>query len=218
MSSNLEALKRRFAELADQVRPLRQQDDERGFKGVPAEAFFAWALSALNVVRGAFGIASPHYVALDREISKPNTSIGQDRLDATRGMFMAAKSDIDGGHLYDLERTLAGEVVGDFVALAKAALSEGHHTVAAVLASAALEDTLKRFALRHQLNVEGMTMEEVVNALKSIGVVFGPQKALLSAMPKIRNQAMHANWEALTPQDAGSIIGFVEQFLLTNFQ
>jgi len=37
-------------------------------------------------------------------------------------------------------------------------------------------------------------------------------------MPKIRNSAMHADWEKLTPQDAGSVIGFVEQFLLVNFR
>jgi hypothetical protein len=28
---------------------------------------------------------------------------------------------------------------------------------------------------------------------------------------------MHANWEKLTPADVGSIIGFVEQFLLSHF-
>jgi hypothetical protein len=28
---------------------------------------------------------------------------------------------------------------------------------------------------------------------------------------------MHADWEKLTPNDAGSILGFVEQFLLTQF-
>ena len=60
-------------------------------------------------------------------------------------------------------------------------------------------------------------MEEVVNALKTKGLVSGAQKTLLAAMPKIRNQAMHAEWSHLTPQDAGSVIGFVEQFLLSHF-
>ena len=142
----------------------------------------------------------------------------QQRLDAVRGIFLAAKADIDGGHLYDLQRTTAGEVVGDFVALAKLALSEGHHTVATVLASAALEDALKRFAVENDLDVTDKTMEEVVNALKTKGLVSGPQKALLAAMPRLRNKAMHADWESITPQDAGSIIGYVEQFLLSHFQ
>src|SRR5206468_378166 len=45
----------------------------------------------------------------------------------------------------------------------------------------------------------------------------GAQKTLLAGMPKIRNQAMHADWANLTPHDAGSVIGYVEQFLLSHF-
>ena len=96
-------------------------------------------------------------------------------------------------------------------------MAEGQHTVSLVLACAALEDALKRFALLKGLDVEGKTMEDVVNALKSKGLIAGPQKALLAAMPRIRNAAMHADWEKLTPNDAGSVLGFVEQFLLTQF-
>lgn len=103
------------------------------------------------------------------------------------------------------------------MATAKAALAEGNHAVAAVLASAALEDALKRYALLQGLQVEGNTMEEVVNALKSKGLVSGAQKSLLSVMPKIRNQAMHAEWSKLQPQEVGSMVGFVEQFLLSHF-
>ena len=73
----------------------------------------------------------------------------------------------DGGHLFVLQASLSGEVFGDFVASAKAALNEGHHSVAAVLACAALEDALKRLAKLNGLSVDGQTMEDVVNALKS---------------------------------------------------
>ena len=51
----------------------------------------------------------------------------------------------------------------------------------------------------------------MVNALKSKGVVTGAQKALLSTMPKMRNYAMHDDWQKPTPQDAGSVIGYVER-------
>lgn len=112
---------------------------------------------------------------------------------------------------------MTGEIFGDFVSAAKLALGEGHHSVAAVLACAALEDALKRFALLNGLDVTGKTMEVIVNALKSKGLVSGTQKALLSAMPQLRNNAMHAEWAKITPQDAGSAIGFVEQFLLAHF-
>lgn len=60
-------------------------------------------------------------------------------------------------------------------------------------------------------------MTEVINALKSKGLVSGAQKSLLDTMPKIRNYAMHADWEKMSEPDVNSIIGFVEQFLLNKF-
>ncbi|KVC20747.1 DUF4145 domain-containing protein [Burkholderia cepacia] len=56
-----------------------------------------------------------------------------------------------------------------------------------------------------------------LNSLKSAGLVGGAQKTLLDAMPKLRNFALHAQWDKLTEPDVNSIIGFVEQFLLNKF-
>ena len=91
------------------------------------------------------------------------------------------------------------------------------HEVFAVFASAALEDSLKRYALVNGLNVDNKQMTEVINALKSKGLVSGAQKSLLDAMPKIRNYALHADWEKISEPDVNSIIGYVEQFLLSKF-
>ena len=60
-------------------------------------------------------------------------------------------------------------------------------------------------------------MQEVVSALKSQGLVSGAQKTLLDTMPKIRDYAVHANWSKIQPEDVSSVIGFVEQFLITKF-
>ena len=86
-----------------------------------------------------------------------------------------------------------------------------------MLACAALEDTLKRFAAANGLDVGGKSMQEVVGALKSKGLVSGAQKSWLDTMPKIRDYAMHANWEKIAAPDVSSVIGFVEQFLLSHF-
>jgi hypothetical protein len=112
---------------------------------------------------------------------------------------------------------VSGELFGDFVAMAKHALSEGHKDVAAVLACAALEDTLKRYALVNGLTVDGYSMQDTVNALKSKGLVTGAQKTLLDSMPKIRDYAMHANWDKIDESSVSSVIGYVENFLLTKF-
>jgi hypothetical protein len=81
----------------------------------------------------------------------------------------------------------------------------------------ALEDTLKKFASLNGITITDESMTEVVNALKSKSLVSGAQKSLLDTMPKIRNFAMHAKWEKISEPDVSSVIGFVEQFLLSNF-
>ena len=190
----------------------------RDSRSADPQAFYTWAASVLSLFHGVFGSQSPHFTRFNNEVSAiQNNYVTERMLHACRGIFIGAKSDFEGGYLFDIERSVTGELFGDLVALAKTSLTEGHHTIAAVLASAALEDALKCYAVANGLSVEGSTMEQVVNALKSQGLVSGPQKALLSAMPKIRNHAMHADWDKLTPQDAGSILGFVEHFLLSNF-
>ena len=101
--------------------------------------------------------------------------------------------------------------------LPRQSLSEGQKDVAAVLACAALEDAIKRLAQSGGIAADGKTMAELVNALKSAGLVAGAQKTLLDAMPRIRNMALHAEWEKITEQDVGSVLGYVEQLLLSKF-
>jgi hypothetical protein len=214
--ANAEQISKRFQELEVQgaAIPIRRNSDGSEFTDV--ETFQRWASSAMHLISAVFGENSPHYRNLAKAYATFNGWASHAR--HFRGVFLAAKSDYDGGHLYNLEAMLSGEIFADFIVAAKHALSEGQKDVAGVLASAALEDALKRFATMNGLVADGKVMQEVINALKAKGLVSGPQKSLLDSMPKVRDAAMHAEWSKLTAQDVGSIIGFVEQFLLNNFK
>ena len=219
MPANVDLFVARFAALEVRMKaiPLRR-DDRDSTPYADQGLFYSWASSALAAIEDAFGPRSAHALNFKHELSTIHNNYAWDRKFHTMcGIFQGAKLDVDAGYVQNLERSISGEVFGDFVALAKSALAEEQHGVAAVLACAALEDALKRFASMQGLDVEGQTMEEVINGLKSKGMVSGAQKSLLSTMPKIRNYAMHADWSKLQPQDVGGVIGFVEQFLITNF-
>ena len=86
-----------------------------------------------------------------------------------------------------------------------------------MLACAALEDALKRYATLNGIDVDGKNLQDVIGALKAKGLVTGAQKSLLDAMPKIRDYAMHANWDKVQIEDVNGVIGFVERFLLAKF-
>ena len=211
-----ENIEKRFNELNDQMNNLSLINrSEGGFGSYEITAWRQWSTSAISLIRGVFGKDSPHYEHFEQRYQK---CVGYtDEVDALKGIFRAAKADFDGGYLFTVQASISGEIFGDFIGLAKSALRENYKDVAAVLACAALEDALKRFAEANGLSVGDKVLQEVVNALKARGLVTGAQKSLLDSMPKIRDYAMHANWEKITAQDVGSVIGFVEQFLLSHF-
>lgn len=182
---------------------------------VPDGQWQKWATSAQNLIRAVFGEQSPHYQNFVKAYEACRGSDSSVR--TLNALFRSAKEDFEGGYVFDVELRVSGEVFGDFIALARKSLAEGHKDVAAVLACAALEDALKRFADANGLAVGDKTMQEVVNALKSSGLVAGAQKTLLDAMPRIRNFAMHADWDKIAEPDVSSVLGFVEQFLLSKF-
>jgi len=66
------------------------------------------------------------------------------------------------------------------------------------------------------LDVGEKDMTEVISAIKGAGLIGGGAVKLLSPMPKIRNYALHANWEKITEAEVGGVIGFVDQHILTH--
>jgi hypothetical protein len=211
-----EKFKRRFEELAQSFAslPFHQNMGESG-RHVEAGDWMRWATSAQNLILAVYGDNSPHYQNFINAVEK---CVGYDYdVLALRGIFLSAKDDFDGGYVFNVDMRVSGEVLGDFIVLARQSLAEGYKDVAAVLACAALEDALKRYAHAQNIATDNKSMTEVVNALKGSGKVSGAQKTLLDAMPKIRNFALHAEWSKFSEPDVNSVIGFVEQFLLTKF-
>ena len=132
------------------------------------------------------------------------------------GILRGIQHDIKSGMLSDFRQLLQAEIFADFIALAKEALDD-NKDVAAVLACAALEDALKRVAIKENLDVDDKDMSEVISALKAKGVIKGAQAPIVQSYVKLRNKAFHAEWDKFDKESVSSVIGFTEQFLLTNF-
>ena len=201
-----ERIRARFDALEKQGADLREHVDL--FK------WATWSTNAFHLIRGVCGPESVHFASM-RDLLEGHI-VSEQRAQMAAGILAAARVDYEGGYLFDLQAVLSAEILGDFVFLSRRALTEGFKDVAAVLAAAALEDALKRYARANGLEVEDKVMQEVVSALRAKGLVGGAQKALLEVMPKLRDFAMHANWDKFTEADVNSIIAFVEQFLITH--
>lgn len=134
-----------------------------------------------------------------------------------QGILEAMASDIKGGRLGNLRLEFQGQVFADFLNAAKQALAEGRNDVGAVLAAAALEDSLKRYAEAKGLSVEDADLSNVVNALKGAGLLSATQGALLKGMVPFRNKALHAEWTKIDTAEVQAVIGFIGEFLTAKF-
>ncbi|MFC1793047.1 hypothetical protein ACFL3Q_05620 [Planctomycetota bacterium] len=134
----------------------------------------------------------------------------------TKGILKSIKSEVAAGLVGILELQAQGGIFGDFINLAKESLDE-NKDVAAVLVSAALEDALKRFAMQNTLDVAEKDMSEVINALKSKGLLRDLQASIVQGHAKLRNKAFHANWDKIDTASVSSAIAFTESFILDKF-
>lgn len=139
--------------------------------------------------------------------------------DECRGALRNIKSELESGLVGRLQISIAGDVLSDLVQLAKAALAEpgdGAKNVAAVLAAAAYEDTIRRLAA-----ISGIQpfekLADTLTALKDKSILVGAQVAIAQSYLPFRNKALHAQWQDLDRAGVQSAIAFTEQILIQHF-
>lgn len=210
MATVKESFKKRFQELSLEMTALRDNLGENA----DAFAWHSFKTAAFHLIEKACGKNSVHFLSFQKAVEYGSSH--RSAVDSALGIFQAAARDFENG-LFDIESTIAGDIFSDFTRLASQAIEEGQTNVAAVLACAALEDTLKRLASNNGLDVIGKDLSDVINALKSSGTVRGGQSAILKGMPKIRNAAMHADWDKISEPEVKAVIAFVDGLIALHF-
>ena len=135
------------------------------------------------------------------------------------GALQNLVKELDAGFLGTLQKTITGEVLTDHIALARHVLQEegdNAKNVAAVLAAAAFEDTLRRLAINNAISHMDK-LADVLNALKNQEVLKGAQVGIANSYLNFRNSALHAQWDRVDRAGVSSVLGFVEQLILSYF-
>jgi len=136
------------------------------------------------------------------------------------GTLENLKGELAAGFAGSLRQQMTGAVLTDFIGLARSVLADttdGAKNVAAVLAAAAYEDTIRRMG-RDLAGIMGRDdLNEVIEGLKKAGVLVAPQLGIAISYLKFRNDALHADWAKIARESVHSVLGFVEQLLLKHF-
>ena len=130
------------------------------------------------------------------------------------------KGELDSGLIGSLSRTITGEVLSDFLGLAKEALDRGDENgknVAAVLTAAAFEDTIRRMGVSFAESMKTGRALKIVIALKERGILVGAQFGTVQAQLQFRNNASHADWNKIDRVGVGTALQLVQELLLKHF-
>lgn len=181
---------------------------------------YAAAVNIFEALYGRNSIQLDELLRLVKEIRTVNPHPGvmdSDIATVLNGQLSNALSELRTGLIQKIYTRAVGEAIGDFIFLAHEALEENQKDVAAVLASAALEDAMKNKATSLGLDVEGKKLSAVVGALKSKSFFQGAQHKVVSSFVKLRNNSMHANWDRVAEPEVESLVAFVKSFALEHF-
>lgn len=140
---------------------------------------------------------------------------------AVEGALRNLKEELDSGLAGSLQKRLTSEVLTDLVQLARAVLDESGDSaknVAAVLAAAAYEDTIRRMGASFAGIIGKEDLSNVIDVLKTKGILVAPQLGIAISYLSFRNHALHANWDKIDRTSVNSVLAFVQELLLKHFQ
>ncbi len=179
---------------------------------------------AITLLEAVHGTDSPQIKALNDRVESIERSEGMRApyaiFQATKGAMSNLKGELDSGLIGSLSRTITGEVLSDFLGLAKEALDRGDENgknVAAVLTAAAFEDTIRRMGVSFCGIHERDKLEKIVIALKERGILVGAQFGTVQAQLQFRNNASHADWNKIDRVGVGTALQLVQELLLKHF-
>jgi len=208
-----EEIRQRYAEVAQRIGrlPLYKSLDE--VSDNERVDWRRWAADARHVIEMSFGKDSTFFSEMQKAISTEDRDGVPWAAGAVAALFLSGQENYDRGFDTSLDQRISGEIFGDLVNAADTALQGGHKDFAAVVAAAALEDSLKKIGGLHGLNTSGKNLQEVVNLMKSKQILTGGNAKFADGFVKMRNSALHAEWSKITDAEVGALIGFLKPII-----
>jgi len=121
-------------------------------------------------------------------------------------LLNSAKQEWDAGLLRKVEYIVAAATFDDFLDHAGQYLKGGRLTEAAVLASATLEDAIKKIASKNGVPTDGFALDRLLDELSKAGALTPTEVKRAKASAAVRNLALHAEWSKLTPEDVTHLV------------
>jgi len=182
------------------------------------QEMFHGALDIMIILYGAGSVQLQNFIKEEETIREHYVDIGGAdlRLGLSRGVLMNMRAAIDNGIVESFQKSITGEVLSDFLQLARTVFDEkgdDAKNVAAVLAAALFEDTIRRISIINGIpHIE--KLQDLINELKDRNLLQGSQVGIALSYLNFRNSALHAQWDKVEREAVASVLGFCEQLMI----
>jgi len=133
------------------------------------------------------------------------------------GLLTSAKQEWDRGLLRQIEYIVTAEAFDDFLDHASLYHKGNKKVEASVLASAVLEDTIKRIAKKNGIDTSGRSLEQLIDELVRANVFTAVKAKRIKGHAGVRNRALHAEWDEFDIREVGYLIegtrDLIDEFL-----
>lgn len=175
----------------------------------------SWFSSAANAIQQIVPPGSFYAAELTRIVSNDQLKIGFPiaSMEKLLGLLQSVQLEAKTGLLIKLEDQVVATTFDDFIDHASQYHRAGKIKESSVLASAVLEDTLKRIAYKAGLQTKGMSLEPLIDELAKSGVFTQIKAKRVKSFSAIRNHALHAEWDQIDIKDVGALISGLRELL-----
>ena len=177
--------------------------------------FQAWLSSAANVILAVAPPSSPLTQQVTSLLAHADFKIGVSShvVLQMHGILVSAREELEHGMLARIEYIVAAATFDDFLDHATDYHKGNRKIEASVLASAVLEDTVKKIATKNGVTTAGMSLEPLIDDLVKAGILTPVKAKRVKGFAAVRNHALHAEWDRFDIRDVGELIAGTRELL-----
>lgn len=174
---------------------------------------YEWLAGGQSLLERIFGFDSTNARLFAEPFQKLNTTSGRD-LGRALGVLRSARSEVEGGYLFNTRVLIEAEVFSDFLEQAEHLLERNYYQAAAVLAGGVLEDAIRKLCERNDIAIpEKATIDPLNVELAKKGIYSTLEQKRVTALADIRNKAAHAKWDEFSQGDVEGMLRDVTRFV-----
>ncbi|MBI4223030.1 MAG: hypothetical protein HY607_10170, partial [Planctomycetes bacterium] len=191
----------RFNELlkegADLVQKLPKDPYKQRVSNEEIPRYQSWLSSVSNLIRVVTKEDSYFSEECTRLITNEHMSSGipPQIIQKMQGLLSSAKEEWSKGLLRKIEYVISAATFDDFLDHAAKYHKANKKSEASVLASAVLEDTMKKVALKNGIKTDKLSLENLIEDLVKKDIFTLVKSKRVKGYVAVRNQALHAEWD-----------------------